>query len=188
MTDTLSTLAAVLAVPAYRRIAIAITVIYLVAFLFALQDISRGGDGFSLLTADWTRMFDRRGAFTFEPIARLTMPGLTILLSPLNLLLGAVLALLAGLNLSVTWVALRQPAACSFNRSAGVLASLPALVAGSACCAPAIVLLLGIQVSSLFMSVFQILIPISLVVLLVTLKLILDRTNPRLLGVSPDAP
>jgi hypothetical protein len=181
MKGTLQTLGAILAVPAYRRVAVGITALYLVAFLFALQDISRGGDGFSFLTADWTRMFDRRGAFTFEPIARLTLPGLTVLVSPLNVLVGAVLAFLAGLNLAVTWVALRHPAACSFNRSAGVLASLPALVAGSACCAPAIVLILGIQVSSLFMSVFQVLVPVSLGVLLVTLKLILDRTNPELL-------
>ena len=59
--------------------------------------------------------------------------------------------------------------------------SFPALLAGSACCAPAIVLILGIQVSSLFMTVFQVLIPVSVLLLLVTLKLILDRTKPALL-------
>lgn len=172
---------AILRIPYYRRRAAVIGVVYLVLFLVALQDISLGGRGFEFLAVDWTRMFDRTGAVTFEPIARLTLPGLTILVSPLNIVTGLTLAALAAVNLIVTYAAFRQPRACSFNRSTGIMASIPALLAGSACCAPAIVLLLGIQVSSLFISVFQVLIPISVLVLLITLKLILDRTDTDLL-------
>ncbi len=181
MSKSLATLAAILRIPLHRRLVAGSGAVYLLLFMVALQDISRGGRSLQFLTTDWTRMFERTGTVTFEPIAQLTLPGLTILLSPLNILMGAVIALLVGLNLAVTYIAFRQPRACSFNRSTGILASFPALLAGSACCAPAIVLILGIQVSSLFMTVFQVLIPASVVLLLVTLKLILDRTKPELL-------
>lgn len=124
------------------------------------------------------------GAITFEPVAQVTVPGLTILISPLNVLIGLVLAVLAGLNLTVTWVAFRQPKACAFNRSTGILATLPALLAGSACCAPAIVLILGLQISSLFITVFQVLIPVSIVLLLVTLAAILHRTDTTLVNAA----
>lgn len=172
----------ILAIPFYRNLAVGMGGAYLVLFLVALQDISRGGRGFSFLTVEWTRMFERTGAVTFEPIAQLTVPGVTVLLSPLNLFMGLFLSFLVGLNLMVTWIAFRQPAACRFNRSTGILASVPALLAGSACCAPAIVLILGIQVSSLFMAVFQVLLPASLLLLVATLVLILHRTDTDLLG------
>ena len=72
---------------------------YLILFLVALQDISRGGSGFAVLAIEWTRMFDRTGAITFEPVARLTLPGLTVLISPLNILIGVVLVGFALVNL-----------------------------------------------------------------------------------------
>jgi len=181
-------LRAILAMGRYRRFAIGVAVGYLVLFLLALGDISAGGHGFDVLTTDWTRMFERTGALTFEPIVQLTVPGATVLLSPINVAIGLLLAVLAALNLTVTYLAFRQPRACRFNRSTGIMASLPALLAGSACCAPTIVLILGLQVSSLFITVFQVLIPVSVALLLVTLALILRRTEPDVIGVSIAAP
>lgn len=174
-------LAAILAVPFYRRLAAGIAAVYLVLFLVALQDITAAGSGFGFATADWSRMFERAGAVTFEPVARITVPGVTVLLAPLNVLIGAAISTLVGLNLLVTYIAFRQPKACSFNRSTGILASFPALLAGGACCAPVIVLILGLQLSSALVTAFQVLIPVAALLLLVTLKLILDRTNPDLL-------
>lgn len=184
MVEALRTLGAILRVPFYRWLSLALFRGYLTVFLLALGDLSLGGGDFEFATVEWRRGLERAGAFTFQPVARLTLPGLTFLLSPVNLAIGALLSGLAGLNLAVTVLALRQPRACRFNRSAGILASVPALLAGSACCAPAIVLLLGLQVSSLMMGVFQVLIPISLGLLLVTLKLILDRTEAEMLEAS----
>lgn len=169
-----------LGVGRYRRLALWIGLTYLILFLIALQDISLGGRGFSFQTAEWSRMFERTATVTFEPVARLTVPGLTVLLSPLNLGIGALLSGLVGLNLLVTWIAWKQPAACSFNRSTGILSSFPALFAGGACCAPAIVLILGVQMTSAMVTTFQALIPLALLLLLVTLKLILDRTNAEM--------
>lgn len=177
----MSKIAAILRISYYRRRAAVIAAIYLLLFLVGLQDISAGGIGFEFMAVEWQRMFDRTGAVTFEPIARITLPGLTILLSPVNIAIGLTVAALAAVSLTVTWVAFRQPRACTFNRSTGIMASLPALLAGSACCAPAIVLILGLQVSSLFITVFQVLIPASIVLLVVTLKLALDRTDTDLL-------
>lgn len=173
-------LAVILAVPRYRRLTLGIAAVYLVLFLVALQDLTPGGSGFGLVTTGWSRMIERTGTVTFEPIARLTMPGVTILLSPLNLLIGGIISVLVGLNLLVTYIAFRQPKACSFNRSTGILASFPALLAGGACCAPAIVLILGLQLSSTLVTAFQVLIPLAVVLLIVTLKLIVDRTDPEL--------
>lgn len=180
-------LAAILRVRPYRRMAIGIAAVYLVLFLVALRDLGPGGDGWQALTVEWTRMFDRTGPVTFEPVALLSAPGITLLVSPLNILIGVAVAVLAAFNLVLTWIAFRQPKACSFNRSGGILASVPALLAGGACCAPALVLILGLQVSSLFIAVFQVLIPASLVLLLASLKLILDRTNPKLLSARAPA-
>lgn len=175
-------LAAILSLPRYRRLFAGISAVYLVLFLVALQDITAGGSGFSVATAEWGRAFERAGAVTFEPVARITMPGVTILLAPLNVLIGTVISVLVGLNLLVTYIAYRQPKACSFNRSTGILASFPALLAGGACCAPAIILILGLQLSSVLVTAFQVMIPVAAVLLLVTLKLIVDRTNPELLA------
>ena len=176
--SALQTLRAVWTLPGTRRLTLGLGMVYLTLFLVALQDITRGGRGWAFLTTEWTRMWERTGPFTFEPIAQLTLPGLTVLLSPLNMAMGGVLGLLAGLNLAVTWLAFRQPHACRFNRSTGIVAGIPALLAGGACCAPAIILILGLQLSSLMVSVFQLLIPASLLLLILTLKLILDRTDP----------
>jgi hypothetical protein len=173
-----SKLRAILAMPRYRRFAVAVAAGYLVLFLLALGDISAGGRGLEVLTTDWIRMFERTGALTFEPIVQLTVPGVTILISPINVAIGLLLAVMAALNLTVTYLAFRQPRACRFNRSTGIMASLPALLAGSACCAPTIVLILGLQVSSLFITVFQVLIPVSVALLVATLVLILRRTDP----------
>lgn len=172
-------LRAILARRRYRGFALVVAGGYLILFLLALGDISFGGHGFEVLTTEWTRMFERTGALTFEPIAQLTVPGMTILISPINVGIGLVLAVLAALNLTVTYLAFRQPRACRFNRSTGIVASLPALLAGSACCAPTIFLILGLQVSSMFITVFQVLIPVSVLLLIMTLALILRRTEPE---------
>jgi hypothetical protein len=175
----LQRLLAILRIRTYRRLAAGLAALYLVLYLAALQDLSLGGTGFQVLTTDWHRTFDRTGAVTFEPIVQVTIPGLTLLISPVNLLVGTLVALLAGVNLTVTYLAFRQPRACRFNRATGILASLPALLAGSACCAPAVVLILGLQASSLLITAFQTLIPVSVMLLLLSLALILRRTEPE---------
>jgi hypothetical protein len=173
-------LRSILFTPSTRGVAIGSATVYLILFLVALGDISTGGGGFGWQAAEWTRMFERAGPATFEPVARLTVPGLTVLFSHLNVAIGLVLSGLASLNLAVTWFAFRHPRACRFHRAAGLVAGLPALLAGGACCAPGVVLILGLQVSSLAITFFQILIPVSAALLVLTLALIVGRTEPSL--------
>lgn len=166
-----------LALSIYRRIFALVTLLYLVLVLFALGDLSVGGAGFDFLHVPWDRMFERTGVFTFEPIAQLTVPGATLLLSPVNLVLVGLLAVLAGLNLTLTVAAFREPRACRLRSSGGLLAAVPALFAGGACCAPTVLLVFGIQASSLLIGFIQILIPVALLLLVLTLKLAVDRTD-----------
>ncbi len=175
--SSLRALAELIRRPFYRRAATLLGTGYLLLYLLALQDLSRGGRGWEFLVVEWGRMFERTGPLAFEAVARLTVPGATLLLSPLNLLVGMALGVLAGLNLSVTLLALREPATCRFRPGAGLLAGIPALLAGGACCAPALLLVLGLQASSLLMATFQLLVPASLVLLLLTLHLALRRTH-----------
>ncbi len=161
----------------YRRITIAVSTIYLALFLIALQDITFSGSGQGLVLGQLSQMFERSGVFVFEPVGIYGASLFTLLISPINILVGSVISVLVGLNLTITYIAYKHPKVCDFNRSTGVLSSLPALLAGGACCAPAIILILGIQASALMISLTQIMIPFSIVILLITLKLILDRTT-----------
>jgi hypothetical protein len=167
----------ILRIPVYGWTCAALSLAYFMLVMIAFGDLSAGGRGFEFLSVPLDRMFDRTGTFTFEPVARVTVPGVTLLLSPINLGAVGLLSLLAGMNLTVVFASLREPQACRLSRTGSVLSGIPALLAGGACCAPAILLVLGLQASSLVIGLFQILIPVSFVLLAGALKLALDRTN-----------
>lgn len=173
----MKTLSTILSNQFYRRIFWIITIVYLLVYLFSLGDITASGRTWSMASVDWEMMFKRSGYLTFEPIYRFTSPFLTLLLSPINLVIGLVISILVGLNLMVTVLAFRQPSTCQFNRTVGFFSSFPALLAGGACCAPVVVLIFGLQMSTLVVSISQFMIPIAILLLLVTLFLILRKTN-----------
>ncbi len=68
---------------------------------------------------------------------------LAVFLSPVNLLLGAVVAALVGCNIAVAAHAARQAASCRRTRYARLLGVLPAFLLGFACCVPTFLLVLG---------------------------------------------
>ena len=94
----------------------------------------------------------------------LEMGELVILLSPVNLLIAATLSVLLGLNLHGT-LALRQSAHCTAISSAG---AWPSLLAGGACCAPSLLLLLGTPGLGAFVSLFAWMLPLALILLLIS--------------------
>ena len=151
----------------------AVTVGYLLTFLWVLGDLLvHTGAGFSVFVAD--RPFARAvqsapGAFLFQPVALLELGIVVWEFSPLNTVLGAAIALLVGLNLSLSYLAVTQPQSCGLGVSAGVFASIPGLLAGSTCCAPVLLLVLGIQASGIILSAFVWLLPASLLLLVATL-------------------
>jgi hypothetical protein len=90
-------------------------------------------------------MFSTRAPYLFEPVMVLRTPYAALFLSPVNVLLGAVVAGLAAANIAVA-LAARDEMACRAPRTRGLtrlLGVLPALLLGFACCVPAFLLALG---------------------------------------------
>jgi hypothetical protein len=91
--------------------------------------------------------------------------------------LGLVLSTLVGLNLAFSYLSLVQPKVCYGRPALGFLASLPALLAGAACCGSPLLLLLGIQATASLIALFGILVPIALLLLAGTLVVNVRRTD-----------
>lgn len=88
-------------------------------------------------------LLDTRAPYLFEPVLALH-PGahLAMFLSPLNLLLGTIVAALAGANVAVTSHT-AQHSACRRRGYGRLLGVLPAFPLGFACCAPTLLFVLG---------------------------------------------
>lgn len=185
--QTLSVCVTVLQISRYRRAVVVLAFLYLVAFLFAIQNLTLPtGAGFTLLWADPALMFRRTGFLLFDAIAVIRTPLFTWLLSPINLLLGLVISFLVGLNLLLSWIAWRQPRVCRVNGTTGTLGLIPALLAGGACCAPTLLLVLGIQATATLITTIQWMIPLALCLLIGSLVWVAQKTNPVLLQLGPD--
>lgn len=152
------------------RIAFSIGLVYLPGYLYALGDLAVGGaGGWNVLVADeWLlRWLQARSLFQFEGIAMLQAGAVTFIVSPLNLLIAVALAVLVAANAHGAIELHRAPPACSVpGARAGVLSAVPALVAGGACCAPALLLLIGIPALGALAGLFGWLIPVSLALLI----------------------
>jgi len=150
-------------------IAVACGLAYAGLYLWALGDLDRGGTGWHWQPVAVTleRALAMRAPFQFEAVAMAELGPVLWLVSPLNLAVAGALGLLLALNLDGA-LYLRWSAACSVGSSHGALAggALPALLAGGACCAPSLLLLLGIPGLGSFVAFFPWLIPFSLALLL----------------------
>jgi len=153
-----------------RVIAAGIGAAYLLLYLVMLRDLSFGGQyGWGVRAAhDWLGlMVQARGLFQFEGIAMVEAGVVNLIISPLNILIGAVLGALVAVNVHGVIELRRAPPACGIGGTTrtGVLASLPALLAGGACCAPALLLLVGIPSLGALAGLFGWLIPLSMALL-----------------------
>lgn len=166
----------------YRRIVIAVSIVFLLIFLFSLQDLTFSGGPFSLTVVELSAMFHRTGFLLFDAVAVLRTPLFTWLVSPINTAIGIVISFLIGLNLTLSWIAWRQPKTCSVNSTTGAVGVLPALLAGGACCAPAILLVLGIQATATLMTAIQWMLPLALFLLLGSLAWIAQKTRTGMLS------
>lgn len=160
-----------------------VTVGYLFAFLYMLQDMfietSAGFDVSVPVSDPLSIMFQRGpGLFAYEAIAVIEAGVITWTFSPLNTLIGLVLAVLVGFNLALTYLAVSQPKACGMGASSGLFASLPALLAGGTCCAPVIALVFGIQMSATLVTAFTWMLPIGAALLLLSLVYVSGKVDP----------
>ncbi len=147
------------------------TMIYSLIYLFAIGHLflERAGFGVTMVSAPLTRLWQRTGTFQWEPIARVDVGSVSVLFSPLNASLAVLLGLLVGLNLGVAYLAWRQPKACGIGAGSGFLAAIPALLTGSACCAPVLLIVLGIQASGLLLLAIDVALPLGILLLLSSL-------------------
>lgn len=162
---------------------LAVTVSYLLAYLYAITDIAvdmSAGFSYDMPVADpLARMFEPGpGQFSYEAIAFIELGVVTWVFSPLNTAIGLAVAVLVGVNLAVTYLAVTQPKACGLGASSGVFASLPALLAGGACCGPVIAIALGIQVGGVLLTVYSWLLPASVTLLLLSLVYVGGKVDP----------
>ncbi|PSQ46731.1 hypothetical protein BRD19_11515 [Halobacteriales archaeon SW_7_65_23] len=168
--------------PGTLAIVLVVTLGYLTAFLIVMQDFTFDlGVGFSSFVVDQPldRMFEPGpGHYQYEAIAVLDVWIGTWVFSPLNTAIGLVISLLVGLNLALTYLAVTQPKSCGIEAGTGVLAAVPALFAGSACCGPVIFLVIGIQAGGVLLTAFQWLLPAAVVLLLGGLFLVAGRVDP----------
>ena len=157
-----------------------VTGLYLLTYLWAIGHLAPGLGGFDLLiVADPLGKLLRPelGPFSFTPVARVALGPVTYLFS-LNTLVGLGLAALVGLNLALTYLVWRQPAACGIGRSStGLLAGVPALLSGTACCGPVVLLMVGVQASGVLLTGFQLLLPMAVLLLVGSLVLVGRRVT-----------
>jgi len=159
---------------------LAMTTVYLLAYLRAIGHLSSGLGGVEVVVVDdaLAQLFRQaRGPLAFRPVARVSLGPVTYLFS-LNTPIGGAIAALVGLNLALSYLAYTSPAACGIgSRSAGLFAGVPALLSGSACCGPVVLIVLGIQASGVLLSAFQFLLPAAILALLGSLVLVGRQVN-----------
>mgnify|MGYP000657540208 CR=1 FL=1 len=159
----------------------AVTALYLVVYLWAIGHLAPGLGGYGVtVVADPLGRFLEPGLspLSFRPVALVQIGPLTYLFS-FNTVIGLGLAVLVGLNLALTYLAWRQPAACGLGTSStGLLASVPALLSGTACCGPVLFIALGVQVSGVALTAIQWLLPVAALALVGSLVLVGRRIRP----------
>ena len=168
-----------------------ITLGYLAAFLWAAQDLSLRTDvppNLVVARDPLGLLFQRTGPASFEAIALLDTGVFRLLISPGNIALGLLIAILVGISLSLTYLAVMQPKACGIGAGSGFFASLPALLSGTVCCGPVILIALGIQASGLLLTAFFWLLPVGILLLLGSIVYVagkIDVQSPTVRGRDP---
>ena len=143
------------AAPINRRVPAVVAAGVLVVYLFAIGEIAVSVSDVSSATATWQAMpdnlFRTKAPYLFEPVVAVRPNSyLTVLISPVNIGLGSIVAALAAANVAVSRYASQQTTCRrrAYGRLAGVL---PALGLGFACCAPTLLLVAGASVSAAFL-------------------------------------
>lgn len=146
-------------------------VTYFAVYLVGLGYLGLGQSGLELsVVADpLARATQLRSPFQWEPVALVVAGPVELLVSPLNVVLGSLLAGLVGINLAVSVAAYRGPSACRLGTGAGAAAGVPGLLSGFACCGPTVLLVVGLQASATVLTVFQWLVPLTVIALVGTL-------------------
>lgn len=180
---------AALAVRRSRRAALIAAGLTLLVYLFSIGDLAVSGSGrftgAPVVRAAPGQLFEARAPYLFEPVlAWHPTSHVAVFVSPVNLLLGAVVAVLVGYNFAVAAHTATTGASCRRTRYARVLAVLPAFLLGFACCVPTFLLLVGASTAAALLPVLiplrPVFYPLTLLMLSGTLVWGTSRTSrPR---------
>ncbi|RQH03477.1 hypothetical protein [Natrarchaeobius oligotrophus] len=154
---------------------------YLLGFLWATNSLSArfgAGFGWRLVDDPFARALERRGPTSFEPVAVVDAGIATVLLGPVDLAIGFGLSALVALNVSLAYLALVQPSSCGVGAGMGMAAAVPALLSGSVCCVPVVLLVLGIQASAALLTVLPWLLPLGAALLVASLVFVAGKVDP----------
>lgn len=177
---------AALALRRHRRAALITAPLTLLVYLFSIGDLAVSGSGrftgAPAVQAAPEHLFEARAPYLFEPVfAWHPADHVAVFVSPVNLLLGAVVAALVGCNIAVAAHAARQAASCRRTRYARLLGVLPAFLLGFACCVPTLLLVLGASTAAALLPVLiplrPVFYPLTLVMLTGTLVWGTSRTG-----------
>lgn len=179
-------IAAALGTRRRRLVAAAISVAYLLVYLWAIRHlIFTSGRAAAFVDTpslrvvpDWpSRVFDEVASFNYEPVVAIyPIERVQLLLSPVNTVMGLVLGGLVSVNLLLALVAQRAGRSCRRGAVGGVLGSLPGLLTGFACCVPTFALVLGTQATAMLIGLRSWLFPAAAAVVLATLWWSAGRT------------
>lgn len=154
---------------------------YLVLYLAAMQYliVARGGAESFLslqIMPGWQDLvFRQRAPFLFEPMGALHLGPLVLFLSIPNLAIGLLLGVLVAANIAVSYYGFRASGMQGVRGLHALIGTIPALISGMACCVPTLILVIGLQLTATLAAAWSLLVPISAVLLLISLWWSLHR-------------
>ena len=170
----LQTLKTILQEHRYHQTVAISFVVYFLLYLYATQLLVFTPEGplFDLqFFPNWTTLvFQQRSTFLFESIGVIQItPYIQVFLSIVSMLIAAVLSYLVGLNVAVSYFVFRKVGWRGYKGMASMIATVPALLGGAACCVPTLIIVLGLQFTATLSTIWPWFVPISFLLLVVSL-------------------
>lgn len=162
-----------------RKSIILISLLYFLLYLISTRSLTYTRDSTGIEFGSINLLFRGSGLINDEPIVKIVIEPVALFISPLNIAIGTILGLLVAVNLLLLYLVVKQPDRCNISDTTGLLASVPALLSGTACCGPIIPIILGIQVTSTLTSLLNIVIPVAFIVLLVSIYILLGHVRSQ---------
>lgn len=161
---------------------------YLVIYLLVTQfivfsGISEGNPVFAFETIpNWTEnIFRTRAPFLYESVGKVHLtPYITIFLSIPNIILGALLSAVVALNISISYFTFKRLGLSGRKGAATLIGTIPALLGGAACCVPTLIVVLGLQFTATLSALWSWFVPVSLILLFISLFWVLKHASKRL--------
>lgn len=160
-----------------QSIVVLSTVLYLCLYLIAIRDVRLTNGAVGFQSAPVHRALEMSSFLGFRPIVEVVVPPIVVFISPLNIAIGLTISALVGLNVLLVYTVYAQPRKCDISDTMGVIASIPALVSGTACCGPIIPIILGIQVTGTFVALTKVAIPVAILLLVLTIIALLRKIS-----------